>query len=444
MDASDKTETEHEPLDLSSSERRRLMRRAVIGQCLGMPLWFCLVTGGLATMYALNLGAGDLSVGLINAALFLGAGMLPFVPVVMKRRDTRGVILVFWTLSGVAALPLLFIPEFQAWLGSRGALVAMGASCMFYAGFYGAGVGAWTSFFRDTVPERVSRRFLGVLRMAWQLCSLGLFLGAALFIGRQGGAQKYRAVVAVLVLGHFLRLVFVMRLPWGAVAKGGAPAALGVARLKALLADSRNRRFLAFCGMCSFLAMMSLPSMLLYVHRVLGYGHRAVLLASALGMLGGFVTFPLWGRLARRHGEDAVYQLGMLIQVVALGMWLVTGIGGGRGGSWVLSPLIMFLFFSVKAGEAGLFTAFAHHAYRLRPRDGGGAAYDALQPAAQWVAGALGVLVGGALMQLTVPSRAFLGLSPYLALFFVNALAFLLPLHLSASARGAPAEVQEP
>jgi MFS family permease len=403
-----------------------------------MPLWYGLVPGGLATLYAVRIGAGNLLVSVLNAALFLGIGVLPFAATLVERRDRRKVMLTSWALAALAAAPLFLLPEIKDRLGTRWTLAIMAVSGMLYAGFYGAGAAAWTSTFRAAVPERISRRFLGVLRMAWQLASLAALAAAALFIGSTGSPERYRLIIGLLIVGHVARLSLVTGLPElapAAVAAGGMAA-----RLKGLLADAANRRFLRFSGLCSALTAMSAPAMWLYLHRDLAYGDMAVLGVTTIGLLGGFVTFPFWGRLAERRGETALYQSGLSLLLVALGLWLLTGRGETRGlaaeGRGTPGLFVAALFFIAKAGESALVTAFAHSAYRLRPAGTADPLYEALQPAAQWVAGAVGVLVGGAVVHLMGGWRP-LGMSPFLLLFFLNGVAVILPLALVARSRPA-------
>jgi len=275
--------------------------------------------------------------------------------------------------------------------------------------------------------------------MAWQLTSLAVVVGAAAYLKRHPGLAAYRIVLTLLIVGHFARLLFAAQLP--AWSRHASSQTASPGHLRDLMRSARLRRSLRYSASCSFLAMMSVPSLLLYLMRSLEYGDGTVLLASAAGMTGAFLTFPLWGRLVSRVGETALLLTGAVVELVVLGLWVLTGLGGAtaRRGD-VLWPFALFLFFCGKAGATGLATAFAHQAYRLRPGGPSDAAYEALEPTAQWVAGAMAVFAAGAFTW-TLRRIDFLqGFCPYLLLFFLNAVAWLIPLGMLS---GPDKETQE-
>ena len=421
------TETE----EVTPRQRRYALRLAVIGQCFGMPLWHCLITGGLATMYALSLDAGDIAVGTVNGALYVGIAALAFAPLLTGRHNRRWVMVTFWGLSGLAGVPLLVAPELQDRFGSGAALLVVGLCCMFYAGFYAAGVGGWTPVLRDLLPKQMARRFLGVLRMAWQCVGLAALTATAVIVGGDGDPNNYRLAFCLFLLAHFTRLFFISLIPQIAFPGQDQPE---TEPLKELLKDQGYRRFVFFCALCSFLFMLSVPSMYVYMVRGLRYGHGTALMVSASGLLGGLATFPLWGRLAQRRGEAVVYQASLFITLIALGLWLTPMMLGRDAAAWhggvVSFGLSSLIFFGIRSAEAGLSVAFARHAYRLRPTSVD-APPSPLAPSAQWGGSALGALVGGLFMGLAGASHSAYGFSAYQWLFLVNALLLLLPLWLA-------------
>ena len=418
--------------ELPPTKRRLALRLAVIGQCFGMPLWHCMITGGLATLYALSQGvdAGDLGVAVTNAALYLGIVALGLAPA-MPQRDSRWTLVVFWGLSGLAALPLLAVPEVASRMGPRAALAVIAMSCMFYSGFYAAGVGGWTPLVHDLLPERVAPRFLGVLRMAWQFVAFLAMLGVAALADAAGSSMLYRFAIGLLLAAHFVRLLFIALMPKRA---GASIEAAEHVPMWSLLKSKAYRRFFSFCALASFLAALSLPSIYVYLVRRLGFGHNAVALLGAVGLLGGLVTFPLWGRLAQKRGVAAVYQAARFTALVGLGLWVLPVVfqpdPAERRAGKALFLLAGLIFFALRSADAGLSLAFARHAYRLRPKSAN-LPPSALAPAAQWGGAALGVMAGGGFIALAGPDSEALGLRSYQWLFLVNALCLLAPLALS-------------
>lgn len=430
--------------ELRPRRRRHALRLAVIGQCFGMPLWHCMITGGLATLYALSaeLDAGDLAVGLVNAALYVGIAALALSPA-MPKRDSWWTLLAFWTLSGVAALPLLAVPEVAAGVGPRAALAVLALSCMFYAGFYAAGVAGWTPLLHGLLPDKMAQRFIGVLRMAWQFAAFLAMLAVAVIVGADGAAGHYRFAMALFLLAHFVRIIFIGLIPRRV---GAAVEAAEHFSLWDMLKAPGFRPFAAYCALASFLTMLSVPSMYVYLVRRLEFTHYAVALMGAAGLLGGLATFPLWGRLAERRGVGVVYQAALFTAVVGLGLWLVPVIfqpdPASRKAGKTLFVLACVIFFALRSADAGLSLAFARHAYRLRPKRPN-APPGTLAPAAQWGGAALGVLAGGAFIALAGPDATALGFRSYQWLFLVNALCLLVPLGLAGGMEATGAEGEE-
>lgn len=433
MEAAQRQHRENAAPEMTPRQRRHALRFAVAGQCFGVPLWHCVITGGLMTLLALSpsLRASDLAIGLINAGLFLGVSALAVFPV-LPRENARWMMVVFWMLSGLAALPLLAVPELARSAGRGAALTMIAVSGTLYAAFYAAGAAGWTPILHTLLPRRVARRFLGVLRMAWQLVSFLAMIVVAVVVGGEGAAQRYRFVLALFLTAHFVRLLFVGFIPQQ-ITKD--LEAVKRAPLLDLVKDRPYRRFSAYCALTSFLTALSVPSMYVYLVRGVGFGHNEVALVGAVGLLGGLSTFPLWGRLGERRGVGAVYQGAIFTAVIGLGAWLVPVIvepdPAMREGGIMLFALASAIFFALRSAQAGLSLAFARHAFRLRPQRPE-ATSRPLAPAAQWGGTALGVLAGGAFVTLAGPAQTALGLRTYQWLFLANSVLLLIPLAIAA------------
>ncbi|HRU07334.1 MAG TPA: hypothetical protein P5137_16330, partial [Candidatus Brocadiia bacterium] len=394
-----------------------------------MPMWHCMMAGGLATLYALSLGADDLQVGVVNGALCLGIGGLALAPKTTGQGGKRWLMVTCWGLSGLVAVPLLALPTVREAWGVGAAMGLMAVCCFFYALFYTVGVGGWSPILRGLLPPEVAGRFVGVLRMAWQVVSLWAMVAVVVLLGPGGTAERYRFALALFLLAWFGRMLIMAWAPFQAAA--AEPAAAPSWRRE--LADKGVLRRLAFTALCSALAMMSVPGLYVYLVRAAGYGHRRTLLVSAVGMFGGLATFPLWGRLAQRRGEGAVGQGAVFCTLAGLAMWLAP-VAGWRGHAGAPAMwLAGLVFFLVRSGEEGLAVAFSRR--EVGPEGVDVAAPEGLTPLAQWGGAAVGALLGGAAMQMAGPGR-YGGLSSYETLFMINAALLLGPLWLAAKMGG--------
>ena len=434
---------------LTPRSRRRALRYAVTAQCLGMPRWHCLMSGGLATLYVYSLGGRDLAVAGVNAALFLGMATLSAGSRILENRNARRVMVTFWALSAAAVIPLLVAPELREQFGRRPCVAILAGACFLFAGCYAMGVRSWSAALERLLPEGMKRRFLGVLRMAWQSVSLLALLATALCVGLTAEAYRYRSyqfALSLFALAYFARPFFIGVLPDEALQGETSGAPRAAAEPEVAPEDRRRyRRFLVFCGFCCFLLGLSVPSMFVYLRRVLEFSDQHVLFVSAAGILGQLITFPLWGRVTRLRGERAAYQIVFFIVLIALGLWWLphTGLAGWDRAFvmdrtvWGLPAVIFFLFGSA---ECGAMIALGQEAFRFRPTAVRGPLGE-LAPVAQWGGAGLGVLAGGGIIKLIGWQQGVAGVNPYMGLFAVNALLLLAPLWIaSRERRGAPAD----
>ena len=370
----------------------RAMRTAILAQCLGVPWHYSLIFGGLATLYAQQFGARDFMIGLINGALMIGTLGALWGPDLVERYNKRAVLFTSALAGVVVGLPVLFLPQLAAAIGDpptlwvRTVLMLLGA--IFQSGFSAS----WFPIVRDFVPVLQIGRFFGTLRMAWQLVAMGLYLLFSLFLQGDGGASaaSFQCILAVLLCGQIARLWLLPRLPQRPITTHHERGVF--ARLRLLFSEKAYRTYVIFCLLIRGGTVCIFPTLIVY-GKLLGASDRMMLMAMLARMLGGSVSFPLWGRFVDRHGSGAAYRYGLLVVTASFLLWApvtIVMLEGHPGGPLLLACAL--LLYGV--GDSAINIGLTRNSFSLVSRDKA-PTYLALQPALMlaWV-GAGQVAVG--------------------------------------------------
>ncbi len=411
-----------------SHPRRERLRLATLAGVVDTP--FATLTGGaFATLLALALGAGPLTIGLL-AALPSGAALAPLAMAPwIERAPRRRVALAGLGLARLlwlAPLGLLFAPA--EW--PRGALFLAAATLSAVAG--AAGGLAWLGWLAAMVPVRVRGRYFGGRGFATGLASAVASAGAGpLLDGRlaawvPGGSNGRLAVVFGLAVGFGLAGVAALariedpaedegrgtQRPAGAgraaaagIGAGAAPRRradrlVGPAAWRAATSRYGIGRYLAFSLFWNIALHIGGPFIPVYLLRELRLSAGTVGLLGTVTTGASLLTVRAWGRLVDERGSRAVMLGTGVVAATFPAWWLAAGL-------LPAAPFAVATHAASGAVWSGFNLAAGNLTLALVPRERN-AVPLALVGAASGIGGVLGPVAGGLLLDLLQahPERA--------------------------------------
>lgn len=401
---------------ISPERARRGVRLAIMAQCVGVPLYFSLTVGGLATLYAEKFGAKDLMVGVVNGGIRWGFAVALLLPGMVERYNKRRVLATAYFAAVVVFLPLVFLPQIAA-APSSAAVVIMAVSLLAY-GCCSSGIYAtWFPLVRDFVPPHRIGNFFSWLRGSWGAASVAAYLVCALVIGKEARLSTFQIILAALLGGELLRAVLITRLPQGPV----KPSGLGGvrSRLRVLFSDRNFRRFMFLSLGIRVIARAFQPSMVFYMRR-LDFSQREVMMAVVVGMVAGALSYGIWGRLADRHGPGLMYRIGLVLAAAAGLLWFAASYavrGMGESGWGYTLLLLIFVLQSVCDAVTGI--GLTRHSFQLTSHERA-ATYLNLHPTLMTMAVGVAIFLIGGILKAFTAVESVGWLNPYVIVFAGN------------------------
>lgn len=372
-------------------------------------VWFNTTTGAPLTLFAKGLRATPFQFGLLAAIPYLASLIsLPASLLIERTGCRKGIFLAGLYLQRLTWVPLALVP---LWIVGHHGVGAAGRAMtaflwLFLLTHAGQAVGgpAWVSWMADVVPGRVRGKYFS-RRKQWGTLSA---VPAALLVGwlldRYAGTRGTWATLSVCALIFLAAAVFGLAdiALFQFVPAVPKPARCGAQLLRSFCEPLRNRRFLwfaAFVGVLTFAFAATGQFFTLYLIDHLGVRNTdAQLMLLVVPLLAQFVVLPAWGRAVDRMGKRPV------LAVAALGL-VPVGLG------WTcLAPsnahcLGYLLAAAGTALWAGVEVANFNHVCEMSAsgaggaNSGGGSAYVAVNSVVINLAGCLGGLAAGALVQ---------------------------------------------
>ena len=278
-----------------------------------------LTSGVLLVGFALALGAGPMTIGLLGAIPFLAQlAQLPAIALIERVRRRRRIAVAANTGARVLVLAMATIPFVDNPAVGRGLLLA-GIGVMAVLG--AVAVCAWNSWMHDLLPKEKLGRFFAP-RLFWA----GAF---ALVAAPAGGflvdhwplaprLTAYSALFVVAALAGFVSSFWLSRVP-----DVPLPAPFGRRRplLAPLWAPLTNRTFrplLLFSAVWNFACNVSAPFFAVYFIQQLGLSLGVVVILWAISQLAYMLTLRMWGRLSDRLSPRAILSVGVPVYLGAV------------------------------------------------------------------------------------------------------------------------------
>ena len=303
---------------------RPLYFNGVFGQAMDS-----LTTGAILVGLALELGASNLTIGLIGAIPFLtNLLQLPAIYLIEHLRDRKRIVVI----SSVIGRSLLMLVALVPLLHPSSAALALLLAAMTLRYCFGAVTTcAWNSWMRDIIPPEILGRFQAFRLYLMTLAAVGVGLGAAALIdlwqGRPAHLYVYGGLFALGSVCGLIGAYFTSKVPDSPMEPREVRAIGRTLRPDRLLAPFRHRNFRRLMGFMSswnFAANLATPFFVAYMLRKLGYELTFVILLTLFSQAVTAASLRLWGRYADRFSHKTVMgTCGGLFVICLLG-WTFT------------------------------------------------------------------------------------------------------------------------
>ena len=335
------TETANAPADnLTPRQVRAAQRRFTLFSFVNMVSWQ-LLTGNIITLYAIRLGASDLTVGLLYSLIPLGQ-LLPLVGrMIVRRAGSVRTMATFIAARNLLMLPIMAAPLFANTGRSDIGVWLIAASVIGFNIARGISITGNNAIVGSITTDEDRGSFLSRQQVVTYLGAIGTGVGMGLLLQDQSPLILYTLLFAAGIATGLAAASVVARLPEPpAIAGGGGGFVHSVIES---LRESNTRRFTLLLAVHSFAVSMVLPFLVVYVKRAYGQGDSTAMLLTVIGSIGGIAVALLSGLVIDRVGARplmSVYTgvLAVTILLVVITPPLHTGLA-----VWLYLGSIFFL-----------------------------------------------------------------------------------------------------
>jgi MFS family permease len=316
----------------------------------------CSVMVGLGENYlpafALALGMGELTAGLIASVPFLAGAVLQLVsPLGLQWFGSHR----RWVVACVLVQAASFIPlTIAAAIGSIPVLFLF----LLAALYWGAGMAsgpAWTSWVDTLIPERIRSRYFGSRQRVAQAGTLIGFVGGGLWLQFGQWLEAWRfAFAALFLLAAVSRLISGAYLASQREIISPSPPRRGQ-RLREIaqrLRSSGDGRLLVYLWAMQAAAQIASPFFAPFMLGQLKFSYTRYMVVIAVSLVAKAIALPTLGRLAQRFGAMRLLWVGGIIVIPMPLFWLVShatpyliGVQLLAGAAWATYELAALLLF---------------------------------------------------------------------------------------------------
>jgi MFS family permease len=358
-----------------------------------------ITTSGFLAAFALLLGANNLQIGILAALPFLGQILqVPTIGLVEKFRRRKAIAVTVWLLAQLLWLPVALIPFYLS-VPSAGAISALLVVIAVRAALNGVTNGAWNSWIRDLVPQRILGTFFARRLMLANVAAMVFGLSAALFadywVGHNPGESAaygyaYPLLAGALLLG-LASPVFMSMMPEPLMQRPVGPQPSLLSAIATPIRDGNYRRLVVFLFLWGLALNLAIPFFAVYMLQRLGLPVSAVIGFSILSQASNVVFLRMWGPLADRFGMKAVLTACASLYLLVILGWTFTSMPERYA---LTIPLLVVLHIFAGAAAAGVSLTIGTIGMKLAPQ-GRATAYLAVAGLAANLGYGLGPLLGG-------------------------------------------------
>lgn len=291
-------QTEISPQALAAGQRQ-LVHDAAWASVTGA------LSGGVVLVaFALMLGAGPLTIGLLAAIPFAAqVAQLPAIQVVERVRQRKRIGVIALTAARVLILCLALLPFAPADSPRLTWLVLMQFAVTALSSFAACAVNAW---FHQLLPTQgLGTFFAKRLVVGTALASLAT-LAAGLWVDHtpfDDPLQAYALAFAGAGLAGLLSSLHLARTPEPLMRETGPTGPLWP-KLKVPFKDANFRSLLLLIGSWNFATNLAAPFLAVYLIRQLGYGLSTVTGLWVASQAANALTLFSWGRVSAARRRD--------------------------------------------------------------------------------------------------------------------------------------------
>jgi MFS family permease len=367
--------------------------RLVLYDALASEAMASLTTGVFLAGFMVQLGASNLSIGLLAAVPFSVQFLqLPAVVLVERIRARRAICA--WA-AGIGR-SFLLVAAAAPFLGAHVAIaVLIGAVALYQALAAVAGC-AWNSWMRDLVPETDFGRFFGRRSAATTALATAVALLGGLLIDNWrrhvpgDPAIAYSALFVASAVFGFCGVWLLSITP-----EQPMPPVARHAEILTLLStpyrDKNFRRLMVFLSSWNFAANLAAPFFAVYMLKSLGYAMTTIIALTVASQLSNIAALGLWGTLIDRYSNKAVLQISAPVFLACTLGWTFTGL------AWIGSATIYLLaviHVLMGVATAGVALASGNIVMKLSP-SGQATSYLAASSVVTATCGAIAPIIGG-------------------------------------------------
>lgn len=352
------------------------------------------LSGGVVLVaFALSLGAGPMTVGLLAAIpLMAQAVQLPTIVLVERVRQRKRIGVLMLTLARSVIFTLALLPFLPDSVPRLPLLVAAQVVITVLSSAASCAVNAW---FHQLLPaEGLGAFFARRLLVATGMACVGT-LGAGYLVDNPPMGEPLLAYALAFCGAGLAGLTsswYLAKAPEPQMHDAGPPVTL-LAQIKGPLKDHNFRRVLMLLGGWNLASNLAAPFLTVYLMRQLGYGLGTVTTLWVTSQMANALTLYSWGRISDRLSNKAILAVAMPAYFACTLGLVFTQAGEHPGAQLALLYLVHVV---MGAAGGGISLATGNLGLKLAPQ-GKGTAYLATIGLVSAVAGGMGPMLGGAI-----------------------------------------------
>ncbi len=350
------------------------------------------LSGGVVLVaFALALGAGSLTIGLLAAIPFIAqAAQLPAIALVERIRQRKKIGVIALTAARLLILLLALLPFVPQMNTQLALLVAAQCGIAVLGSMASCAINAW---FHQLLPaEGLGAFFAKRLLVATGMSCMGT-LGVGLLVDHPplgDTMNAYALAFAGSGLAGLASSFYLARSPEPMMQAAG-PAVSVITKLKMPLRDGNFRSLLVLLGAWNFASNLAAPFLTVYLIRQLGYGLGTVTALWVTSQIANALTLYLWGRLSDRLSNKAILAVALPTYFLCTVGLVFTDVGKPYG---LQLPLLYMVHVLMGAASGGIGLATGNLGLKLAPQ-GEGTAYLAAIGLVSAMAGGIAPLAAG-------------------------------------------------
>ncbi len=307
---------------LLPSEVRRGLKLS-LGEGMLAQVHISLTAGAFLTGFALMLGAGNLTLGLLTAIPFLIQPLQLLGAWLIEQQGRRKPLTVIGSLGRSIWLIMILLPYLP--FGATQRLSLLVTALLVSHALLTICSNAWTHWMTDLVPARLRGRYFATRNTAMAAVAMVANYGGGLWLDRMRAAGDlaygYAIMYGAAVLCGALSTLLLSRQPEPPMARVPRLPLRDVIRVP--FAQREFRRFMLTIVVWSAAIGVSAPFFSAHALTVLGMSFATLAMLDVITSGVSLVSLPLWGRVSDRIGHRRVLTISMAAVVLLPWFWVV-------------------------------------------------------------------------------------------------------------------------